>query len=281
MKSTLTLILLILSGTTIAQDSLYNSFVPSGMNALVVLHPTGEMINELPVMVELSDTTHLYQRVVEVVDSSFIKDVIDLYFLAAAYLRNNNVLSNIESTYLVLSENDGGFAKIGFYLKQPGGIINKSETPYIDIVKNRFLSNPDRLMSITQLYPHEMGHLLFRLLNPNNKYNESKSVDMHYFSVITDFTTAFNEGFAEHIENVSRRYEKNETIKKGIFSDIETTKIKSANAIDGFEKDFIYPFRFGFYKMTMPLWYQKFETLRACNKWNNKIFKCLNRITKH
>ena len=85
---------------------------------------------------------------------------------------------------------------------------------------------------------------------------------MHYFSVRTDYSIAFNEGFAEHIENVSRAFEENETIKSGVFADINRIKIKSKFAIDGFEKDFLYPFRFGYFKMSMPIWYQKFENLK-------------------
>ena len=99
---------------------------------------------------------------------------------------------------------------------------------------------------------------------------------MHYFSVRTDYSTAFNEGFAEHIENVSRIYEKNEDIKKGIFADIERVKVQSKFAITGFENDFLYPFRIGYFKMSMPIWYQKYENLKRYEHVKNGTIKFLN-----
>ena len=115
-------------------------------------------------------------------------------------------------------------------------------------------------MSFSQLYPHEMGHVLFRLLCPEDTAeNNSRSVDMHFFSLVTDYSTAFNEGFAEHIENISRLFEKNEGIKTGIQDDLEKIAASSQHSIKGFERDFIYPFRMGYYKATMLNWYQKYE----------------------
>ena len=99
---------------------------------------------------------------------------------------------------------------------------------------------------------------------------------MHYFSVRTDYSTAFNEGFAEHIENVSRIFEKNEAIKKGVFADIEKIKVQSEFAINGFEKDFLYPFRIGYFKMSMPIWYQKYENLKRYEHAINGTAKFLN-----
>lgn len=260
---------------TIAQDRIDRSYAYV-QDKLVVLQPAGEIINDLPVMMLLSDTTQLYKSVIDIVHNSFMKDAMEYYFLAATYLKNQNVLPAIEPAYLALSKNDGGFAKIGFHLKQGGELIEKANSPYIDLVEGRIISNPNRLMSVTQLYPHEMGHLLYGMLKSYKGKHNSRSVDMHYFSIRTDYSTAFNEGFAEHIENVSRIFEKNETIKNGIFKDIEEAKIKSKNAIKGFEKDFIYPLRFGYYKMSMPVWYQKYENLKRYEHAINGTVKYLN-----
>ena len=86
-----------------------------------------------------------------------MKDALNLYYLAAVYLKNKNELSTIEPAYLALSKNDGGFAKVGFYLKEGSGQIEKANVPYIDLVESRIKGPHNRLMSITQLYPHEMG----------------------------------------------------------------------------------------------------------------------------
>ena len=201
-KTYLALTLLFLCGLTSAQNTTNSSFTPAAMERVVVMQPTGDMINDLPEMVLISDTLQLYKKVNDIVSNSFVKDAVELYFLAENYLYNKNKITAIEPAYLALSKNDGGFAKVGFYLKNEEGHIEKSNTPYIDIVEGRIEGNYEKLMSITQLYPHEMGHLIYGMLNSNKGNYHSRSVDMHYFSVITDYTTAFNEGFAEHIENI-------------------------------------------------------------------------------
>ncbi len=270
------IILLFLFGVTSAQDGDNRSFVPSGLEKMVVMQPTGIMINDLPEMVIISDTTLLYRKVNDIVINSFVNDMLDLYYLAATYLKNKDKLITIEPAYLALSKNDGGYAKVGFHLKTDSGHIEKTNVPYIDIVEGRIDGSYAKLMSITQLYPHEMGHLIYGMLNLNKGNYSSRSVDVHYFSVRTDYSTAFNEGFAEHIENVSRIFEKNEAVRKGVFADIEKIKVRSQFAIDGFEKDFLYPYRIGYFKMSMLIWYQKYENLKRYEHAINGTAKYLN-----
>ena len=78
MKTTFSLLFVFLFAATFAQEK------------LVVMQPTGEMKNDLPVMILLSDTTQLYRNVDEIVSTSFMKETIELYYLAANYLKNNN-----------------------------------------------------------------------------------------------------------------------------------------------------------------------------------------------
>ncbi|MBT5426911.1 MAG: hypothetical protein HOK84_11995, partial [Bacteroidetes bacterium] len=186
MKTLFSLILLLLSLTIVkAQDI---------SSKLIVLQPTGEMIDDLPVMTVLSDTSELFKKVDEIAKNSFVKETLSLYLLAANYLKNKYSKDIIEPAYLALTQQDGGFAKLGFHLKQENGTIEKANVPYIDIVEGRIDSRQDKLMSFTQLYPHEMGHLLYGMLNESKGDETSRSVDMHYFSLRTDYSTAFNEG---------------------------------------------------------------------------------------
>lgn len=269
------IIVLFLYGATYASESNKSHFAPSGLKTLIIMQPTGKMINDLPEMKIISDTTQLYRDVNSIFYNSFIFDILEIYYLAATYHKNKNNLTAIEPTYLALSQKDGGYAKVGFALIKDDEHIEKADIPYIDIVENRINNNYNRLMSITQLYPHEMGHLIYGLLNSNKGLYKSRSVDMHYFSVKTDYSTAFNEGFAEHIENVSRIFEQNNAIKKGIIDDIEKTKVQSEYAIKGFEKDFKYSFRIGYFKTSMPVWYQKYENLKRYDHAINKKAKFL------
>lgn len=261
MKIIYTILLFILSfGVILSQNKVENQFMPDSLKELVIIQPTGEMRNDLPEMKVLADSTLLYKNVSENIKNSFITEFLDFYFLAQIYLINNHKLDSLEPAYLALTENQGGFAKFGFVLKKDNKYLVKKDAAYVDITVGNATANQNKLMSFTQLYPHELGHVFYHLLSPEDTTaNNTKNVDMHFFSVTTDYSTAFNEGFAEHIENVSRANEKNENIRAGIFSDIDIIANKSKQAINGFERDFKYPFRLGYYKASMLNWFQKYE----------------------
>ena len=243
-----------------SQNDVAIPFMPDDLKKVVIIQPTGEKVNDLPEMTILADTTELHKTVMKNINNSFINEFLELYFIAQIYLKNKHKLDNIEPVYLALTENQGGFAKFGFSIKQGGKHITKPHAAYVDITVGRATQTPNKLMSFTQLYPHETGHVLFHLLSPEDTVaNNTKNVDMHFFSIVTDYSTAFNEGFAEHIENVSRVLEKNESIKQGILVDIQSIGNSSKQSIRGFKRDFIYPFRLGYYKASMLNWYQKYE----------------------
>jgi hypothetical protein len=244
---------------------------------LVIIQPTGEMIGDLPEMIMLADSSELVKSVRKNIKNSFIKEAIDLYFITQVYLKNTQQIDKIEPAYLALTENQGGFAKFGFALKNGSGHQLKEKVGYVDITVDRASGSIDRLMSFSQLYPHELGHVYYHLLSSEDEEeNNTKNVDMHFFSVITDYSTAFNEGFAEHIENVSRMHEKNEIIKSGIAADIKKIEQTSIRSIAGFKRDFEYPFRLGYYKVSMLNWYQKYEDLKRYKHVINGTVKYKN-----
>jgi hypothetical protein len=230
------------------------------LNKIVLMQATGEFVNGQPEMILMADSSDLYNTIMGNIESSFVSDFMDLYFLAQSYLYNIGEIDDIESAYLALTENQGGYAKKGFSLKTGEGNLNKENTPYVDITTSAATAELNKLMSFSQLYPHEMGHVLFHLLSPEDSTGSNTfSVDMHFFSLVTDYSTAFNEGFAEHIENLSRILEPNQKIKSGILNDIEKIERASVQAIKGFEMDYKNPFRLGYYKASMLNWYQKYE----------------------
>lgn len=236
-----------------------NSEFPWNSEKLVLLSPTGELKDDLPIFSLLSDTSQIGLNLDHLTAHSFIQKAVDLYGYATCFLQNSGELENPDPPFLLLSQQDGGFARKGFYIRNGTELIDKSQTRYIDIMEKRALANPNKLMSITQLYPHEMGHILYGLLNTKKEEQTSRSIDMHYFSLRTDYSTAFNEGFSEHIENIARLYEENDSIRKGINEDLVLIEKKNRFFIKGFTRDFRNPFRIGYYKMTMPVWYQQFE----------------------
>lgn len=255
MKALLPYFALLLPFLALAQPTL-----PDSLRRIVILQPVGETADGLPEMAAVPDTAQLHRTAMQAIGGTFAREIIDLYFLAQVYLKNKGERKAIEPAYLALTQNQGGYARFGFYLQGEGPMPH---TPYIDIVENTIQAPMDRLMSFTQLYPHEMGHVIYRLLSSDSTREEkSRSVDMHYFPVMTDYGVAFNEGFAEHIENAARLFEPNDSIKAGIFADIRKAQEKKPRYIRGFENDFRQPLRLGYYKATMILWYQRLEDLR-------------------
>jgi len=251
---------LLIPGILLGQPDKPRTPVPDSLKQVVLMKPTGRMVQGLPEMIVLPDTAESHKVVSETLQHSIIGEFVELYALAQFYLRQKNELEHIEPAYLALTENQGGFAKFGFVLRDGASLIAKPLAPYVDVTEAQATGKPDRLMSLTQLYPHEMGHVYFHLLSPEDTLaNNTKSVDMHFFSVVTDYATAFNEGFAEHIENASRVFEKNEDIRQGVFADLEHVGTTTKASLGGFTRDFIYPFRLGYYKATMLFWYQKYE----------------------
>lgn len=265
----LTLVLLLpgLQSTCADQDS--ETMIPY----IFLMRETGEYRDNLPVMEEVPATDQLFKLLHQNISNSFLLPSLEIYRLCQYYLVSEGQQQEIEPAYLALTENQGGYAKQGFLLQTQDGLCPKPGTPYVDITVKAATRDINGLMSVTQLYPHEMAHVLYRLLSPEDSldYN-SRSVDMHYFSIVTDYPTAFNEGFAEHMENVARHFEKNDSIRAGIEEDMLRIEKNSRHPIRGFTRDFLFPIRMGFYKASMVNWYQKFEDYkRAEYAINGKI----------
>ena len=254
------LILLHLPSTILATNICLFNLIPDSIVSIVLLEPAGDSVDNLPVMTRVADTTELYNKVMKNIHSSFINDFLDLNFILQLYLVNTHRKDSVEPAYLALTSNQGGFARTGFVLSENGNQVRKPSTPYVDITRGQATSNMAGLMSVTQLYPHECGHVFIHLLCPEDSIeSNTRSVDMHYFSIVTDYSTAFNEGFSEHLENLSRLFEKNDSIRAGIEKDTEEIRNSSARSIQGFKRDFYLAARLGFYKASMLGWYQRFE----------------------
>lgn len=257
------LCLIIFAGKGFSQNNNYSQTMPDSLKKVVILKPTGKTVNGLPEMAVLQDTSTVHETVMNNINNSIVDEFLELYFIAQIYLKNKNKSDAIEPAYLALTEDQGGFARVGFAIREGTSHIIKENTPYVDIVTGAATANTGRLMSFTQLYPHELGHVIFNLLSPEDTINNNaKSVGVHYFPIVTDYSTAFDEGFAIHCENVARIFEKNETIKSGIFSDIDGVAKASKQSINGFERDLIYPFRLGYYRASMLVWYSGYENYR-------------------
>ena len=237
--------------------------MPKGFQKMVLLKPTGKEIKGLPEMQVIDEKSPLYVKAHNLMDSSFIGEIINLYLYSQNFLKNNGLVHHIDPAYLALTKNEGGFGKKGFYLLEDGKSVDKSKTPYVDLIETVFDNPAGTLMSVTQLYPHELGHVITDMLVKNGGDERStKNLEMHYFNLITDYGTAFSEGFSEFIENASRLNEENATIKSGIEKDADQLRNILGNHMIGFSRDYSLFWRLNYYRYSMLLWYQQLESLK-------------------
>ena len=223
-----------------------------------ILVPSGKIKNKLPVLKPLPVSDKRYVKAKYLFENTFIAESVRLYAQLQQYLVNTGEKKEVEPAYLLLSGRQGGFPMLGFYLEEKGTITDKKQTWYIDMMD--LDKNEASLSSMTQIFPHEMGHVFFSLLAPEVRKNyQAYSSDMHYFSVTTNYLTAFNEGFAEHFENAARMYEPDKGIKEGIEKDTRLLSGRLPHRIRGLDRDFRCPLRLGFYRAGLLLWYQPFE----------------------
>lgn len=228
---------------------------------VAILKPTGEKKNNVPIYEIFSEDAENKKIVEELFQTSFMRNSVRLYFLMQNYLINIGILEKQEPAYLLLSNNQGGFPRFGFYLKKENRLIDKRHVPYIDLMKNNNRQE-NYLGSMTQIYPHEMGHILYSMISGEPEDDMPGSIDVHFVCITTDFRTAFDEGFAIHFENIARENEPDESLKKKILNDIEYQKKRSKQRVAGYDRDFRFPLRLDYYRTTMIIWYQNFEQLK-------------------
>jgi len=241
----------------------------------IILMPTDSVINDLPVLIEKPHTDSISMFVHDLFESSYMYNAVRFYYLAQIYLMQAGEIDQLEPAYLLLSNNQGGFPKFGFYLQQGDSIIDKSSAPYIELVKNN-TNSEDYLGSMTQIYPHEMGHVIYHLLADDSDSIVPGAVDIHYSTLTTDYRTGFNEGFAMHFENMAREFDPDTGRISKILEDFEYKKEKTKHAIGAFERDFSWPLRLGLFRTTMILWYQNFEDIKRFEWVNENRIKYQN-----
>lgn len=98
----------------------------------------------------------------------------------------------IEPAYLLLSSNQGGFARTGFCLDDEP----KPQAGFVDLPASQRLSGA--FGAVDQIFPHEQLHVILHQLAGEVPTGGANQV--HAIGVRTDPHVAFNEGFAEHIQ---------------------------------------------------------------------------------
>lgn len=103
------------------------------------------------------------------------------------------------AVYILLSEEDGGYARQGFFISDAGR-TTLCEDHYIDLTAD---SGSIATGEFEEVLAHEWGHVLLRrLLGP---VPATASRKFHSVRTVTDPTTAFDEGFGIHLQPLSAK----------------------------------------------------------------------------
>lgn len=111
------------------------------------------------------------------------------------------------TTWLYLSTKDGGFARSGFWLREENRSRYVAE-PFVDLVVTvESVRNGD----FEEIFAHELGHVFLRRLLPRLPDGYSRTA--HSSVSVTDYPTAFDEGFAIHFQAMVRRHTRNTALR--------------------------------------------------------------------
>ena len=121
---------------------------------------------------------------------------LDLYERAwkIAYPETNT--KPLPPVYYIALVKGGNYGDVGFQLVTASGVEDHSTTPFIKLDPSDWTFNTTFL--------HETGHVILSTLNDGKKIpvKEMASIS-HTTAALTDRGTAFNEGFAEHLETLA------------------------------------------------------------------------------
>ncbi|WP_396617179.1 ComEA family DNA-binding protein [Lysobacter soli] len=141
-------------------------------------------------------------------------------------------------TWLYLSAEDGGFARRGFWLDENGRQRFVDEL-FVDLVVDADIIDDG---GFEEIFTHEMGHVFLRRLMPGLPYGWSRTP--HSSMSVTDYPTAFDEGFATHFQSLVRRHSRNpklEELTLGLgakpFVPLWLSNLDRAGRIDGVRRN--------------------------------------------
>ncbi|HMD97817.1 MAG TPA: helix-hairpin-helix domain-containing protein [Terriglobia bacterium] len=117
--------------------------------------------------------------------------------------------ASLAPMYLLLSNEEGGFARYGFWMERTNGRRELVMAGYVDLVVDQRSVDSG---GFEEIFCHELGHLILRSLLGDLSHGPSRK--MHQSMTVTDYPTAFDEGYAEHFQPLARDETKNPVLRK-------------------------------------------------------------------
>jgi len=154
-------------------------------------------------VVQLAPPSKLLDQVQRELAHSYAQRVLHL----DRYLRNST--QDPAPMYLLMSAEEGGFARFGFWLEDAAGKRTLVKASYVDLVVDE---RSVKSGNFEEIFSHELGHLILQALLGTPL--PSRSHKMHQSMAVTDYATAFDEGFAEHFQPMARDATENPVFRR-------------------------------------------------------------------
>ncbi len=250
-------------------------FVLAGMivfaeGTLVLLVPTGEKHNGMEVFRKMKASDPAYFKARNKFTRGFMAESIYLHGMLQNYLLKKGKIKEKYPLYLALTEHQRGWARKGLVIQDVGVKRVLKDAWYIDLHHKVLDQNPADLGSYHQIIPHEIAHVLIGLIQGEPEVFSPK---VHYFCTQTDPRLAFSEGFAESFQYVAIITEQDPRLKRSIQENIRDLGISFTRELHAFRREFSWPGRLGFYRASMPKWYQDLENYRRFNFIESKLIQ--------
>lgn len=162
------------------------------------LNPTPDGSGKGPIL-KLATSDDFKASVKAELNSPFGLLIRQLDALSRQYQDTANTCPQLNNkTLLFLSSEDGGFARKGFWFQQDGRDLVYCDLLYVDMtVSAKDISNGRFL----EIFAHEMGHVFMRRIK--GEVPPSPSSRFHNVFAITDYQTAFDEGFGIYFQTLA------------------------------------------------------------------------------
>lgn len=185
---------------------------------LVILRDTGQERDGLPRLEIEPDSA----AAAGMLSRGFSGRLLRLYRWEQEYLHRVSG-SAPEPAYLLLSRQQGGFPRFGFYL----GEQDKRTAGYVNLHRSGALNG--RFGSMDQIFPHELAHIIVRQLAGEKPRGNSSQ--MHAIGICTDPYEAFSEGFAEHFQIMAIDDPEADPATKALATDDDLRKTAERQAV--------------------------------------------------
>ncbi len=176
--------------------------IDSRQSVITAMAPEGKSYPVFRVAAE----SKLVNRVRGELEASFAQQVLKLDRYARNLLIARREMAGapldealIAPMYLLMSTEEGGFPRFGFWLQDVNGRRRLVLAGYVDLVVRE---NSVDTGDFEEIFSHELGHLILKALTGGVPRGPSRK--MHQSMTVTDYQTAFDEGWAEHFQPLVR-----------------------------------------------------------------------------